>query len=241
MRRAGAEKCAPTASAFPFEACMFKALPWRAASILTAALLAPVAAAAQQDDGFTVTRGDDTVAVERFTEDSFLLSGRLVRAARSEARERVGYRVTIVEGGATPLLELSAWRAEDPEESPARQTTRVIFKDDSVAVDEANRWSGVRTVVLPTAQGAVPYLNLSTAFLELATRRAARNGGRTEVPFFNLGGGQTVTGTVERLGSDSASVRIGNVEFRFRVDDEGRILGGAVPAQGLLITRESTH
>lgn len=199
--------------------------------------LLPAPATAQQGGGFAVVKGTDTVAVERFTRDSFLLSGTLTRAAAGSAQERVGYRVTLLEDGTTPLLELSAWRAADPEESPARQTTRVIFKDDSVAVDEANRWTGVRTVVLPTVRDAVPYLNLSTAFLELATRRAARAGGSAALPFFNLGGGQTITGTVSRLGADSVTVRLGTVEFRLQVDGAGHILGGAVPAQGLRIAR----
>lgn len=210
-----------------------------AGAVGLALVLLPVAVAAQQPGGFMVLRGADTVAVEHFTRDTFELSGSLVRVASRDARERVRYRATLLADGSAPLLELSAWRADDPQDSPARQTTRVIFKDDSVAVDEANRWSGVRTVVLPTSRDPVPYLNLSMAFLENATRRAAREGGASvTLPFFNLGGGQTLDGTVERVGSDSALVRIGSVEFRFQVDGEGRILGGAVPAQGLVIARE---
>ena len=153
-------------------------------------------------------------------------------------RERVRYRATIVDDQSAPLLELTAWRADDPEESPARQTVRVIFKDDSVAVDDVNRWGGVMTRVLPTRPAAVPYLNLSIGFLELATRRlAASRVDSLPVPFFNLGGGQTVVGGVRRLGADSAAVRLGAVEFRVAVDAAGRILGGRVPSQGLLIAR----
>jgi hypothetical protein len=193
---------------------------------------------AQEQGGFVITRGMDTVAVEQFSREDVELKGRLVRVAGKEARERVRYRATLVDDQSAPLVDLSAWRADDPEDMPARQTARVIFRDDSVAVDDASRWSGALTRVLPTIRTAVPYLQLSTAFLEQATRRAAAaRGDSLAVPFFNLGGGQTVTGTVRHLSGDSASVRIGSLEFRLRVDTAGRVLGGSVPSQGLVITR----
>jgi hypothetical protein len=207
---------------------------------LAVAALLPEAAGAQEAGAFTVTRGTDTVALEQFNRDEGQLSGSLMRASRGSARERIHYKATLLADESAPLIELSVWRAVDPEESPARQTTRIIFKEDSVAVDEANRWSGVRTFVLPTTRAALAYLNLSVALLEQATRRVeASRADSLAVPFFNLGGGQTVTGMVSRVGSDSATVRIGGVEFRLRIDGDGRILGGAVPSQGLNITREA--
>jgi len=209
----------------------------RSYAIAVACLLSPAALAAQESGGFAVLRGADTVAIETFTRQDVELKGRLLRGA-GEGRERVQYRATLVDDGSAPLVELSAWRATDPEASPARQTVRVIFKDDSVAVDDASRTGGVMTRVLSTQRAAIPYLNLSTAWMEQVTRRLlASPGDSLTVPFFNLGGGQTVTGVARRYAADSASVRLGSVEFRFRVDPQGRILGGAVPAQGLLILR----
>jgi len=205
-----------------------------------ALLMAPAQALAQapEQGEFAITRGADTVALERFTREDVELKGSLVRSAGSAARERVRYRAVLVDDQSAPLIDVSAWRADDPEGSPARQSARVIFKDDSVAIDDAGRQSGVFTRVFPTERAAIPYLNLSTAFLEQATRRAAQTDRDSlAVPFFNLGGGQTVTGTVRRLVGDSAAVRIGNIEFRVRVDAAGRILGGTVPSQGLVITR----
>ncbi|MBK6423094.1 MAG: hypothetical protein IPI38_09160 [Gemmatimonadetes bacterium] len=205
--------------------------------LLAALLLAALPLAAQEATTFTITRDADTVASEAFAHAPAELTGSLTRVSGT-VRERVRYRATIVDDQSAPLLELTAWRADDPEESPARQTVRVIFKDDSVAVDDVNRWGGVMTRVLPTRPAAVPYLNLSIGFLELATRRlAASRVDSLPVPFFNLGGGQTVVGGVRRLGADSAAVRLGAVEFRVAVDAAGRILGGRVPSQGLLIAR----
>ncbi len=206
-------------------------------------LASPVALRAQDDAGFTLTRaGHDTIASEQFTRDSMTLAGTLLRAGAGGARERLHYKVTLAPDGSAPLVELTAWRGDDPEGAPARQNTRVIFKDDSVAVDEANGWNGVNTVLFQSAYGAVPYLNLSSAFLELATRRARATGqDSVAVPFFNLGGGQTVTGVVRRVGTDSATVQIGAVIFRLAIDRVGRILGGGVPAQQLTIARGVGH
>jgi hypothetical protein len=196
-----------------------------------------MALAAQESGGFAVLHGADTVAIETFTRQDVELRGRLLRGA-APARERVQYRATLVDDGSAPLVELSVWRGDDPETARARQTARVIFKDDSVAVDDAAGNGGLLTRIFPTQRAAIPYLNLSTAWMEQVTRRLlASPGDSLPVPFFNLGGGQTVTGLARRVAVDSASVRLGAIEFRFQVDPQGRILGGAVPAQGLLILR----
>jgi hypothetical protein len=214
---------------------MIRAAVLRCASFLS---LIPGALSAQEAGAFATTRGTDTVALEQFNRVPGELSASLTRMAGAAARERVHYKAILLPDASAPLIEVSVWRAEDPEGMPARQTTRVIFKDDSVAVDEASRWSGAKTLIFPTTRSAIVYLNLSVALMEQATRRAeASLADSMAVPFFNLGGGQTVTGMVSRVGADSAAVRIGTVEFRFKVDRDGRILGGVVPSQGLRITR----
>jgi hypothetical protein len=193
---------------------------------------------AQEAGGFAIVRGPDTVAVEQWTREDVELKGSLLRGFGATARERLHYRATLVDDQSTPLVDLSLWRDTDPEGQPARQTARIIFKDDSVAVDDLRRGGSLVTRVLPSALAAIPYLNLSIAFLELATRRAAQTAADSvTVPFFNLGGGQTVAGTVRHVGADSSAVRIGSVEFRLQVDSAGRILGGVVPGQGLVIIR----
>lgn len=199
-------------------------------------LLFPTVLVAQESGAFTVARGGDTVAIEQWSRDSSGLSASLIRGLGA-TRERLHYHATLLPDESAPLVEVAAWRGDDPEGMPARQNTRIIFKDDSVAIDDASQ-QGVRTMILPTQRSALAYLNLSTALLEQATRRAAaEKRDSVDVPFFNLGGGQTLTGSVSRLGIDSALVRIRTIEFRFKVDGAGRILGGSVPSQGLQITR----
>lgn len=200
--------------------------------------LLPTTGVAQDAGGFAILRGSDTVAVEEFSRGLVELTGTLVRGSGPAGGDRVRYHAVLVEDESAPLIELSVWRRDDPERAPARQSSRVIFKDDSVAVDDMTG-AGLRTMVMPTQRAPIPYLNLSIAFLEQATRRAAADSraGSLTMPFYNLSGGQTVVGSVRRLGSDSAIVALGTVEFRLWVDRGGRILGGALPAQGLRIVR----
>jgi hypothetical protein len=92
--------------------------------------------------------------------------------------------------------------------------------------------------VLGTQAGAIPYLNMSFALLEQAVRRSRANGtGQKQVPFFNLAGGQTVSGTLRPVGRDSLALAIGDVEFRLKVDPDGRVLGGAIPSQNVQVDR----
>lgn len=186
---------------------------------------------------FVVLRGSDTIVVEAFVRTAHELRGDLVKIAGEPQRTR--YRASLMDDGSMPLIEFSVWNGlEEQSVASARQTGRVLFKGDSAAVDEADWAGGLKTHLFGTEPGALAYMNLSFAFMEQATRRAASlKSDSASVPFFNLGGGQTLDGTVTRLGTDSALVRLGSVGFRLRVDPEGRIMGGAVPSQGLLVTR----
>lgn len=210
---------------------------FRSLAVLILAL--PAALAAQTpvaDSGsFTVIEGKDTVVVETFSRAGDQLRGLLVRRAAEGRREK--YTATVLPDGTMPLLEFSVWQGSDPEAAHARQIVRVIFKEDSVAVDDANS-AGMITRLFETEPGAVPYLNLSFAFLEQATRRAVDIGGDTvSISFFNLNGGQTAGATVTRMAPDSMKLRLGDVIFRLQVDSLGRLLGGVIQDQNVRVVR----
>jgi hypothetical protein len=79
---------------------------------------------------------------------------------------------------------------------------------------------------------------MSFALLEQAVRRSRVPGAAADaVPFFNLGGGQTVSAKVQRVGTDSLALDIGKVEYRLKVDGTGRVLGGAIPSQNVSVER----
>jgi hypothetical protein len=209
--------------------------------LLASALAFPTPAAAQtaaSDSGtFVVRHALDTVATERFTRTATTLEGTLL--LRDTKGTSQAYRAVVAPDATVPLVEVTVQEKPDSGQTKARikQQARVIFKDDSAAVDDVSN-RGLQTRVFGTERGAVPYLNLSFAMLELAIRRTrAEQPAATRVPLFNLGGGQTLDGTLSPLGADSLALAIGTVEFHLRVDGSGRVLGGRIPAQQVVVDR----
>ncbi len=202
-----------------------------------AAGLAPFRLQAQADSGvFVVRHVDDTVATETFARTATAIEGTL--ALRNSAATSQRYTAVLAPDGTVPLIEVTVRENEDSGRVKGKiiSRARVIFKEDSAAVDEANS-RGLRTFVFGTRRGAIPYLNLSFALLEQAVRRARASGAASEVPLFNLGGGQTVNGKVATLGVDSLSLAIGTVEYHLRMDTAGRLLGARIPAQNVVAQR----
>jgi len=203
---------------------------------LAAQAVTPVAV--RTDSGtFIIRRAADTVATERFTRTATTLRGTI--ALRNAKSTSEAYEAIVAPDASVPLIQVTVREGRDSGQAKGKvvQRARVIFKEDSAAVDDITG-NGMQTRVFGTERGAVPYLNLSFALLEQAVRRARAVAPQaTQVPFFNLGGGQTLDAKVSSLGADSLAVAIGSVEFRLRVDREGRVLGGSIPAQQLVAER----
>jgi hypothetical protein len=209
--------------------------------LVTAALIIPVRSWAQAADSgaFLVRHGQDTVATEHFSRSTTRLEGTLKLRNSQGTSER--YAAVVAPDATLPLIEVTVQEGPDSGATRPRviQRARVIFKQDSVAIDEVGR-AGLVTRVLGTEQGAVPYLNLSFALLEQAVRRARAASGGSSVPFFNLGGGQTVVGKLSALGTDSLRLDIGNTRYHLRLDAQGRLLGARIPVQDVLVERLSS-
>jgi len=208
---------------------------------LCAALLAaaaPLAAQTVADSGtFVIRHGGDTVATEEFSRTETTIAGTLFLKNSRNTFQR--YNVVVAPDATVPMVEVTVREDADSGRAKARlvQRSRVIFREDSAAVD-AVIGKHVETLVMGTERGAVPYLNLSFAMLEQAVRRSRAPGADADVPFFNLGGGQTVSGRISPLGADSLNLAIGDVEFHLRVDQAGRVLGGRIPAQDVVVDRQ---
>jgi hypothetical protein len=185
---------------------------------------------------FVVRHGRDTVAIERFSRTPTRLEGTLAILNAKRTSER--YTAVIAPDATLPLIEVTVREGVDSGRVKAKivQRARVIFKEDSAAVDEVGG-AGLMTRVFGTQTGAVPYLNLSFVLLEQAIRRARAASGNSEVSFFNLGGGQTLKAKLSPIGSDSLKLDIGDVRYHLRVDSAGRVLGGRIPAQDVVVER----
>lgn len=202
-------------------------------------LIAPaVAAQTAADSGtFVVRHAGDTVATETFSRGETSIQGTLALNNYNHTFHR--YTAVVAPDASVPMIDISVREDADSGRIKARllQRARVIFRQDSAAVD-AVIGQAISTQVLGTQAGAIPYLNMSFALLEQAIRRSRANGAALkEVPFFNLAGGQTVSGTLTPVGSDSLALAIGDVTFRLKVDAAGRVLGAAIPQQNVVVER----
>jgi hypothetical protein len=198
----------------------------------------PAAAQSVADSGtFVVRHSGDTVATETFSRQETTIQGTLSLNNSNHTFHR--YTAVLAPDASVPMIDVSVREDADSGRVKAKlvQRARVIFKEDSAAVD-AIIGQSIETRVFGTEAGAIPYLNMSFALLEQAIRRSRAAGATPgQVPFFNLGGGQTVSGTLKPVGADSMALAIGDVEFRLRVDPQGRVLGGAIPKQDVVVDR----
>ena len=212
--------------------------PISLALAITFAAPALLRAQTVSDSGtFVVRHAQDTVATERFSRTDTKLEGTLtIRNAKGTSQ---WWSAVVAPDATLPLIEVTVREGTDSGGRAARvvQRARVIFKEDSAAVD-ALGGGGLQTRLFATERGAVPYLNLSFALLEQAVRRARATPQATQVAFFNLGGGQTLTASLSPLGTDSLTLDIGGVQYRLRVDPAGRVLGGRIPAQDVVVERQ---
>jgi hypothetical protein len=185
---------------------------------------------------FVIRHASDTVATEQFTRTETKLEG--ILAIRDTRKTNQRYTAVVAPDATLPLIEVTVREGSDSGGQRARvtQRARVIFKDDSAAVD-AMGGDGLQTRLFQTERGAVPYLNLSFALLEQAVRRARATPRNFQVAFFNLGGGQTLTARLLPLAADSVRLDIGNIEYHLRVDSDNRVLGGRIPAQDVVAER----
>jgi hypothetical protein len=204
------------------------------------ALSGLVTAASAQQEGFVVLRRADTVAVERFERGTPKWSGTLEIRKQPLAQFEVWSVVRGPERGVV-LMEVSEKEAPaDARQKPRKiQDARLIFKDDSVAIDAVTS-GGLQTRIYHTRAGAMPYLNLSFAMIDLAVDEARRlqptGAGPVPLPLLNLAGGQTADATVT-FGTGRATVQVGPVAIECVLLPDGRIQSATIAAQQLRAER----
>jgi len=114
------------------------------------------------------------------------------------------------------------------------QSATLEWRDDSVLVD-------VRPGSLQrfaSRAGSLPYLNPSVLMMELLVKRAGQSSPPLDtVPVFLVSGGQTAGCTLRFASRDSLAVVLGPTSFGLRIDAQGHVLSGSVPAQGVRFER----
>ena len=171
----------------------------------------------------------DTVIAERMTRSGAEVTGELLDRARGG---RLSYVAAVSSStGLVTRLETRSFRS--PTDTTPQVASLAIDGDSVVA-----RMGTAAPAHLPTAPGALAVVNPSMAFIEQMLRRAIAIGGDTVgIPLFIAGAAQPVPLTVRRVSADSVTLSYAGVVMRIAVSADGRLLGGAVPAQQLTIER----
>lgn len=183
-----------------------------------------------ESGAFLIVAKGDTMVIDRFRRTDARLEGTVT----TKGQPRIDYVVELGAANTVKTLTLNAYGASAKLDDAPIQTAKVSFRDDSAFVDV-----GGRTQKFATKPGALPGLNNGLAIAELFTRRARATGGETEIPYFALAGGVTISMKLTPVGKDSLIAKVAGQDQHLRVDDAGRVLGGSVPAQQLEFVRVS--
>jgi len=190
--------------------------------------------AAPTQSAFVLTRGSDTVVVERLVYGSSGISGDLTMKGIA----RMTFTAEVAAGPSVPMLSFKAWGSGASIDTPPLQSgTQRLTADSALIV--VNVGGVEHKIGKGISRNPLPIISNDFAMIELAIQRsrASASGGKATVPMFALTGGVQLDCTIEFIGTDTAVFRIAGQENRFGIDAAGRITGGAMPAQGLVISR----
>ena len=195
--------------------------------------LATGPAAAQESGTFVLTQNGNEIATEEFTRTGDTLDTEMTVPGRAV----IETNATLAGDATVERLEIRVFPPASPEADPL-QTTAAEFRSDSVFVEQP---IGTATAAQPAVLGTVPFMNPSPSHLEQMLRRARALGGSNvtvQVWIPTQGAGQVAPAQIAFNDDGSATLSLGSVVFELQTDEDGRVLGGEAPAQGLVIERQ---
>ena len=192
----------------------------------------PIATA--EAGGFVLKQGETTVASERYlrTDHELDVDMALPNAIRAT------YTAQLRSDASVARVDVRQYAPGAGASDPPMMTSSGVFQGDTVVLSRTMRDS-TETARRATVRGVIPYINPSPSAMEQIVRRAKAIGGsRTEVSIWiPSAGGQNATAIVEWTEPGSAELTVSGTRILLRVDAQGRILGGSIPAQGLTLVR----
>jgi hypothetical protein len=203
-----------------------------------AAAIRPDAGAASERSVLSIERGGSTILTERVTRTADRLESEL-SAGPSEGR--MTYAATLNPDASVSRLEGQIFEAGAARSAPAGRIS-VVFQGDS-ALLELTEADGTQRARIGVPRGTIPIpVSEAVATVEQILRRARALGGtHATVPVLTIEKG-VHTGTAQvTFAGDSARVVVrgegSSTEMMVATDSAGRLLGGRVPASGLVIRR----
>jgi uncharacterized protein len=207
---------------------------WMRSIVSVVAVLVPAALIAQAPERasfYLVSHAmgrADTIMAERVTRGASEINGELLDRMRGG---RLAYVAALTPTALVARLETKSFRT--PTDTTPQVATLSIDGDSVIA-----RMGSAAPAHLPAAPGALAVVNPSVAFIEQMVRRAiAIEGDTVGIPLFIAGAPQPVPLTIRRIAPDSVTLSYAGVVMRIAIATDGRLLGGAVPAQQLTIER----
>ncbi len=202
-------------------------------------VLTPRAAASQQpaaastQSAYVMTRGADTIVVERVTRGRSGFTGDLT--IRGQAR--MIFTAEVAADGFIPSLTFRAWGPGASIDAAPLQTGTQTMSADSALIAIAGA-GGERRIARAIKGRPIAILNNDMVTTELAIQRARATGAaKSAVSVFALSGGVQLDMGIEFIGADSAIVTIAGQSTRFAIDANGLITGGLLASQNVVITR----
>lgn len=201
-------------------------------SLLVLSLVAP-AALAQDRATYYLIAGTDTIVAERITRTAAGFTGELADRVRGS---RVTYSATLVPKTAL-ITELTTRVFRSSVDTVGDRASFTIGGDSVVA-----RMGNAAPAHIPAAPATIPMINPSVAFIEQVMMRARLIAGTgAQIPILIIGAPQPFSATVRWVGADSAVLQYAGVTMELSVTNEGRVLGGGIPAQRLRIVRSTAN
>ncbi|HEY3286183.1 MAG TPA: alpha/beta fold hydrolase [Gemmatimonadaceae bacterium] len=203
--------------------------------------LTPKAAASQEQvaapvavpqSAYVLTRGGDTIVVERVTRSRSSISGDLLMKGQG----RMTFTADLAAGPFVPSFAFKAWGTGARPDTPPLQSGVQTMTADSAFIT-VQLGGAERRLARAIKNKPLPLLNNDFAMFELAVQRARAQGARAMVPMFALSAGTQLEVMIEFLGKDSVVVRVAGQETRFGIDANDQITGGVLPSQNIVITR----
>lgn len=191
---------------------------------------------AAERGAFVAKMGNDTLIVDKFERTADTLRG----AISMKGQPRQEYVLALGSGNSVHTLQVYVRALGSPPGAAPLQQAFVTMQGDS-AIVQTGTASLTKTVRLGTNAGATPAMANAFAIGELLTRRASATGRNGDYPYLALSGGLTIAATVRPLGTDSVLFTLATAKQHYRVDAAGRILGGTIEGQPIVITRATAQ
>ncbi|MDB4906708.1 MAG: hypothetical protein JWO05_1492 [Gemmatimonadetes bacterium] len=187
---------------------------------------------ATERSNYVLLLGKDTLGLERVQRTPGHFEGELLVKVGGV---RVRYDGDVSDNGLVTRVRLLTARTNTTDTS-VYQAAEFRLVGDSVLADITPRGGSTVHQSRAIERGALPYLNPSAFFLELAVRRALMVGGDSVTfPSLQAAGGAVVPMTVLRLAKDSVRLLVGQGVMTIALSRDARLVGALESRQGFRI------